>query len=181
MAIYNLGKIGMNPCGAYSATKQYSKLDVVSYNGGSYMALSDCVGVAPTATDKWMVLAQGSASAAMTLNMDADSKFNVSGLAPVLRVSGNVVQLEGDITPKSSISGGTTYLGICTIPLQYAPHNDICTLQQGTTQQVWMLRIFNRNHESAAGKAMFARCRQGSSWKDISAGNWLPFHTTWVI
>ena len=24
MAIYNLGKIGMNPCGAYSATKQYS-------------------------------------------------------------------------------------------------------------------------------------------------------------
>lgn len=56
---YNLGRIGMNVRGAYSATANYEKLDVVSYNGSSYVAKAACTNVLPTNTEKWELLAKG--------------------------------------------------------------------------------------------------------------------------
>lgn len=188
MANYELGKIGLNLCGDFDVNKSYSKLDVISYNGSSYVATEECVGVYPDAlqNNPWMLLARGSLGDAQefVLEFDSDSSFEeytTNPLAPTLRVSGNVVEIHGEIKPTKSISGGTTYYSICTVPYDYAPHHDVCVLQQGTTQQIWMLRIFNRDHETHAGKVMFARCRSGSSWSDVGTSTWLPFHATWIV
>lgn len=188
MATYELGKIGLNLRGNYNASTAYKKLDAVTYNGSSYAALADTTGVVPTNTGKWMLLAQGTSqnngTQTSVLGFDAGAKFAVRSdnpLSPTLRVCGNVVELHGEIQPTASISGSTTYYAICTIPLNYAPHHDICVLQQGSNQQIWMLRIFGRNHAETPGKAMFARCRSGSSWSSVSTSTWLPFHATWIV
>ena len=184
MATYDLGKIGLNLRGTYNASTSYKKLDAVNYNGSSYAALADTTGVTPTDPAKWMLLAQGNGVQTSVLGFDAGAKFTTpSGnpLAPTLRVYGNVVELHGEIQPTASISGSTTYYAICTIPYNYAPHHDVCTLQQGSNQQIWMLRIFNRDHETSPCKAMFARCRSGSSWSSVSTSTWLPFHATWIV
>ena len=184
MATYELGKIGLNLRGTYNASTAYKKLDVVNYNCSSYAALADTTGTAPTDATKWMLLAQGSGVQTTVLGFDSDAKFVVRSdnpLSPTLRVSGNVVELHGEIQPTASISGSTTYYAICTLPYDYAPHHDICVLQQGTNQQIWMLRIFKRDHAETPCKVMFARCRSGSSWSSVSTSTWLPFHATWIV
>ena len=47
METYNLGKIGLKPRGEYSASAAYEKLDFVNYEGSSYVALENCIGVSP--------------------------------------------------------------------------------------------------------------------------------------
>jgi len=51
----NLGQVRMNLAGEYSATKTYQRLDIVSYQGSSYIALKDTLNVLPTVTDNWML------------------------------------------------------------------------------------------------------------------------------
>lgn len=190
MAIYELGKIGLNLRGNYDASANYSKLDVVSYNGSSYVALESCAGVIPDsqdATNKWMMLAQGAVDEphVEVLSFDVDSKFDVRSdhpLAPTIRVANCVVELQGEMQPLDSITGGTAYWPICTIPPEYAPHHDVCVLQQGSTQQIWMLRIYGRNNdENTIGKVMFTRCRSGNAWSNVTTSTWLPFHATWIV
>ena len=195
MAIYELGKIGLNLRGDYSENASYTRLDVVSYNGSSYVVLDNCTGVAPTdaltdvSTDapKWMLLAQGSntpSTKEVNLPFDSDAKFTLRSdnpLQPVLRVTGNVVELQAELQPTASISGGTTYYSICTLPAQYAPHHDICVLQQGSNQSIWLLRIFKRGHATTPCKVMLSRYRTGSSWSSASTSTWLPLHATWVV
>ena len=187
MATYELGKIGLNPRGAYSSNASYARLDVVSYNSSSYVALDNSTGVAPTNTSKWMLLAQGSDTAVtreIALSFDSDAKFTLRSdnpLAPVLRVTGNVVELHAELQPTASISGGTAYYNICTLPAQYAPHHDVCVLQQGSNQSIWMLRIFKRNHASTPCKVTLSRYRSGSSWSNASTSTWLPLHAVWVV
>ena len=56
---YSLGRVGLRICGEYNAATTYSELDVVSYNGSSYVALDDCTNVLPTDTGKWSLIARG--------------------------------------------------------------------------------------------------------------------------
>ena len=53
----NMGNVTTNPDGSYSDSKTYNFLDMVSYNGGSYICLQDGInGVRPSAgesTDIW--------------------------------------------------------------------------------------------------------------------------------
>ena len=59
MATFVLGQVGLNPRGAYDSATAYNRLDCVSYDGSSYIALADNTGVAPTNTSTWMPLALG--------------------------------------------------------------------------------------------------------------------------
>lgn len=53
-----LGKVACTPKGEYSASASYMVLDIVSYQGGSYMALKDMTGVTPSNDGvNWMQLA----------------------------------------------------------------------------------------------------------------------------
>ena len=53
-----LGIVGMVPKGEYNSEINYEKLNVVSYNGSSYCAKRDVVGIAPTNTDYWSLIAE---------------------------------------------------------------------------------------------------------------------------
>lgn len=56
--ISTLGPVGYNPTGDYDATKTYEKLDVVVYQGSSYVAISDSIGQLPTNTTYWELIAK---------------------------------------------------------------------------------------------------------------------------
>lgn len=53
-----LGKVTCIPRGEYNAEAVYKRLDIVSYNGGSYLVIVDSItGVTPEAGDRFMQLA----------------------------------------------------------------------------------------------------------------------------
>lgn len=56
--VITLGPVGFKPTGAYNNTREYKKLDVVIYQGSSYIAKSDSIGQLPTNTTYWEMLVQ---------------------------------------------------------------------------------------------------------------------------
>ena len=59
MSTYDIGRIGLNIRGDYDATAEYEKLDVVYYNGSSYVAKGEGTGIAPDNANMWQLLALG--------------------------------------------------------------------------------------------------------------------------
>lgn len=57
--INTLGPVGFNPTGEYDNTHKYERLDVVYYEGSSYVALQDSIGQLPTNTEYWDCIAVG--------------------------------------------------------------------------------------------------------------------------
>lgn len=53
------GRVLIMPKGAFDINTQYEMLDLVSYNGSSYLALTTTIGNLPTDTTKWMLSAYG--------------------------------------------------------------------------------------------------------------------------
>lgn len=56
--VVTLGPVGLKPTGAYNNTREYKKLDVVIYQGSSYVAKSDSIGQLPTNTTYWNCIAE---------------------------------------------------------------------------------------------------------------------------
>ena len=83
MTTYTLGKVGLNPRSVYNADAAYEKLDIVSHNGSSYVALDSCTGVDPTDASKWMLLTQGTAAPAFEQN-DATKNVPASSFTSML-------------------------------------------------------------------------------------------------
>lgn len=54
--ILTLGPVGYKPMGSYNSETSYEKLDVVLYDGVSYVAKQDVQGQIPTNTDYWDAL-----------------------------------------------------------------------------------------------------------------------------
>lgn len=120
MAAYELGKIGLNLKGAYNASTSYNKLDVVNYNGNSYAALDACVGVAPTNTSKWMLLAQGASSASTWVypSLSSGSTPGDYGAGTIrYKKEGNHVFVTGSVNVKP----GSSYITLFTLPAGYRP------------------------------------------------------------
>ena len=57
------GRVLLIPRGNYDSTATYTMLDMVVYNGSSYICKQECTGVVPTNTTYWMLNASGSAVA----------------------------------------------------------------------------------------------------------------------
>ena len=57
MSIYNLGRVLPIFTGEYDNNKTYNNLDVVLYNGSSYVALNQTQGNLPTDTNHWAIVA----------------------------------------------------------------------------------------------------------------------------
>lgn len=57
--IKTLGPVGLNPLGEYNSQTEYEKLDVVLYQGSSYVALQTVQGQVPTNTEYWQKLVTG--------------------------------------------------------------------------------------------------------------------------
>ena len=58
MAKQILGRVSIILKGEYNSTTNYQKLDIVSYNGSSYACLKESVGVLPTDTNYWQLVAE---------------------------------------------------------------------------------------------------------------------------
>ena len=58
MATENLGRVLMNFTGDYDASKSYTYLDEVTYNGSSYVCIVDAQNIMPTDTSHWKLLAK---------------------------------------------------------------------------------------------------------------------------
>lgn len=58
MASTLLGRVGMLPKGPWSETTAYEKLDVVSSDGNSFVALKPSTGIQPTNAEYWMALTE---------------------------------------------------------------------------------------------------------------------------
>lgn len=58
MAKENLGKIMMLPNGAYNTNVEYDFLDIVTYNGGSYVCKKVSKGNVPTNGEYWQLIAE---------------------------------------------------------------------------------------------------------------------------
>lgn len=58
MSTYVLGRVLPIWKGTYDSTEEYNPLDIVLYNGSSYVALKEAQGIAPTNTTYWSLVAQ---------------------------------------------------------------------------------------------------------------------------
>ena len=52
----NLGKVTITPRGVYSPSSAYERLDAVTYDGSSWLALQNVTGLAPTPGQYWMLI-----------------------------------------------------------------------------------------------------------------------------
>lgn len=77
MAKVNLGRIGFELQGAYEAAYPYKKLDVVNYNGYTYVARKNNPSVLPNTTD-WQVLGVTESTGTFELLLGEDMPSAVS-------------------------------------------------------------------------------------------------------
>ena len=62
MAVQNLGRVGIVPKGAWNSTTNYVPLDLVSYDGNSWVAKRNNTNVTPNTnnTDDWQLISNNS-------------------------------------------------------------------------------------------------------------------------
>lgn len=100
MASTITAKIAPLPRGDYSSSATYDKLDVVSYNGSSYMAIKAVpTGTVPTNTTYWQLLVDNSVpDGAITTAKLADGAVTDAKLAQSGGVLDEVADLKSDLT-----------------------------------------------------------------------------------
>ena len=103
MAKTNLGKVGLTPKKAYSASITYERLDFVTTGDSSYVSLQDNnLGHPVTDGAWWQVLASGAAStepATAALDAAAKALEAAAAAAPVVvNVEGNHKYICGELT-----------------------------------------------------------------------------------
>lgn len=58
MATKILGKVAITPKGEYNNATTYQSLDLITYEGGSYLALKETAGNLPTNNEYWQLIAE---------------------------------------------------------------------------------------------------------------------------
>lgn len=93
-----LGKVICIPRGEYNAEAVYRRLDIVSYNGGSYLVIVDSItGVTPEAGDRFMQLAERGKDGNDYIITEADKN----------EITENVlIGIKGDLDTISALVGG---------------------------------------------------------------------------
>ena len=122
---YNLGKVAITPRGAYSSTAQYTPLDILSYNGSSYLVLQDCMGVTPPNATYYMVVASkgdtGSSGASPTIAAGTVTMTPAGTSASVTNVGTNVNASFNFTLPNGNvIYTGTGVTGTSTTPTVFS-------------------------------------------------------------
>lgn len=106
------------------------------------------------------------------------SKFEVytSGKPPKYRKVGNLMEVRGILTPKSTLSAssvGTEYT-MFTLPAGCRPSDRISLLMQGSGMNKWMFDI------GTDGVCSISRYG-GTAVTDIPAGAWLSFQASFFV
>lgn len=107
----NLGKISICPRGEWDETERYSILDAVNYRGSSYLAKQNSIGILPTNTDYWMLLANRGLDnwdSLSSADMDAIAqRLNTSYLSRLDAIDADLIPLKTNVT---ALLNSTVYL-----------------------------------------------------------------------
>lgn len=84
-----IGKVSIVPRDVWSSSQQYYRLDLVTYEGGSYLAKSDNKNITPTNTNTWLKIAEkgnkgDTGDPAATADVEAWLEDNVTPISSVL-------------------------------------------------------------------------------------------------
>ena len=120
------GRVLLIPKGNYDSTATYTMLDMVVYNGSSYICKQECTGVVPTNTTYWMLNASGSAVA----------YINDIGDVVITNVSNGQV-LMYDSTTQKWVNGtiSTTLSGLTDTQIASLSNGQV--LKYNSTSQKW--------------------------------------------
>lgn len=102
-------KIAPLPRGTYSSSATYAKLDVVTYNGSSYMAIKSVpTGTAPTNTTYWQLLAEKPtiSTGSITTAMIADGAVTTAKIANANVTTAKIA--DGNVTTAKIADGNVT-------------------------------------------------------------------------
>ena len=127
MAITNLGKVVTTHRGEYSPSVQYTRLDIVSYLGSSYMVLKDTVGVTPVVGANYQLVAEAGTSTAIT-NLTVST--GAPGTAATVTPGGTALQRTYALTvPRGDkgVDGSFTQKAYTTEALMIADKAEIPT------------------------------------------------------
>lgn len=94
---------------------------------------------------------------------------------PVIRASGNVVNLQGVLTNTASKTLNITGIMVFSIPSAYAPTRPTYAVCHGSGTNKFLLQVNNN------GEVTFSRYTNATSYSAISSGAWFPFNLTWII
>lgn len=118
------GRVLLIPKGNYDSTATYTMLDMVVYNGSSYICKQECTGVVPTNTTYWMLNASGSAVA----------YINDIGDVVITNPTNEQVLMYNSTTQKW-VNGTLTLNGLNDT--QFASLSDGQVLKYNATSQKW--------------------------------------------
>lgn len=116
----------------------------------------------PVASDEWHDLEVGS-----------DFKPYVTDVLPRYKRCGDIVYLEGEVSPSASITGSTTQYTICTLPEDCRPSRKVCQLCQGTGVNKWLLVV------NTDGRVTFSRYGT-NALANATTSVWLPFSVSFM-
>ena len=120
---------------------------------------------------------KGAVSIANITSINSNFKLYHSGEYPRVIRMGNVVFLEGSLSPSKTLTMSSTsnQYTMCTIPEGYRPPREMAILCQGSSLCTWLLRL------STAGACILERYSKGGSYVQPASGNWLPFSAVWIL
>lgn len=118
------GRVLLIPKGNYDSTATYTMLDMVVYNGSSYICKQECTGVVPTNTTYWMLNASGSAVAYIN---------DIGDVVITNPTNGQVLMYNS--TTQEWVNGTLTLNGLNDT--QFASLSDGQVLKYNATSQKW--------------------------------------------
>ena len=109
--------------------------------------------------------------------INSNFKLYRTGEYPRIIRFGNVVFLEGCLSPSKSLTMSSTsnQYTMITIPTGYRPSREMIFVCHGSTLCLWLLRI------NTSGECIFERYRKGDAYATPASGNWLPFSAVWIL
>lgn len=104
MATVNLGKVGLTPKGEYDPEITYQRLDFVTYQEASYVALTATTGHLPTDSQYWQLLAASNPNAIWKANTKTDEGYVEKGEDNVESLWGTDEEGNPKWIPKADVS-----------------------------------------------------------------------------
>lgn len=120
------------------------------------------------------------------LSYRSDANFNNyhENKTPRIRKLGNIVFLEGEITPTTNLNQNFTLSHIIfDLPSGYWPSSQCFFLCQGSGDATWLLTVNPANYHGGRGEpgeVRMERYRNKTGGIAAQKGNWLPFNVSWV-
>ena len=121
-------------------------------------------------------LEKGGASVVNITSINSNFKLYHTGEYPRVMRVGNLVFLEGCLSPTKTLTMTSTsnQYTMFTIPAGYRPNREMAFICQGSSLCQWVLRV------STGGACILERYAKGDTYTAPASGNWLPFSAVWV-